>query len=68
MKKEDRIKRQQDFIRKINAAVMFEAMTSTPVIVSGTQKAEIDAETKKAIVKYKKSQDSKATRKGGENV
>lgn len=68
MKKEDRIKRQQDFIRKLNAAVMFEAMTSTPVIVSGIQKAEIDTETKKAIVKYKKSQDSKATRKGGENV
>ncbi len=68
MKKEDRIKRQQDFIRKLNAAVMFETMTTTSYQVSGTQKAEIDNETKKAIVKYKKAQDSKATRKGVENV
>ncbi len=68
MKKQDRIERQLEFIRKLNAAVMFEAMTLTPVIVSGTQKAEIDTEIKKAIVKYKKSQDSKATRKGVENV
>ncbi len=64
MKKEERLKQQSILANQINNSMLFEMLPLLKINLLPENKIQINTEIRQAIIKYKKIQDSRATRKG----